>query len=53
MRRGVAFTLVCMLSALLAWVAGYDFDQRGEGVAVWAGLTLMWALAAEAAMGAR
>jgi len=35
MKRISAFVVACAMLALLAWIAGYDFDQRGPLVAVW------------------
>ena len=36
---------VCALSALVAWLGGYDFDERNGGVALWAAATVVMAVA--------
>jgi hypothetical protein len=35
---------ICMLSALLAWIGGYNFDTRGLDVAFYVYITLMIAI---------
>lgn len=47
----LAFVAVVAISCLIAWIGGYNFDQRGEGVAV--GALLMLGLASFAALLAR
>lgn len=37
----IAFTVVCGVSAGLAWVGGYNFDTRGPDVAAWCLVTLI------------
>lgn len=39
--RLAIFFAMLALSAGLAWLAGYDFDQRGPGVAWWASMAIM------------
>lgn len=36
-----AFAGILLLSAMLAWLAGFNFDQRGAGVAYWAFVSLI------------
>lgn len=38
----VVFLLVCALSAILGWLAGYDFDYRSPDVAFWALMTILF-----------
>lgn len=40
----LAMLVVCAVSALLAWLGGYNFDHRSFEVAAWAGVTLAFAL---------
>lgn len=35
---------VCLVGALLAWIAGFDFDHRDPIVAGYSGLTLLCAV---------
>lgn len=46
MKRITAGASVLLASAAVAWMGGYDFDYRSGGVAVWAGVTLIWAVLA-------
>lgn len=39
----MVFAVFCMLSSLIAWLAGYNFDHRGVDVAVWAFITVIMA----------
>ena len=39
----ISFLAVCILSACLGWIAGYNFDSRGGGVAIWILFTLLCA----------
>lgn len=41
----IAFTVVCGVSAGLAWVGGYNFDTRGHDIAVWCLMTLVFSSA--------
>jgi hypothetical protein len=34
------FLSLCAFAAAIAWIAGYDFNQRGPGVAYWVALTV-------------
>lgn len=45
-----AFLAVCALSALLAWLSGYNFDYRSVGVALYAYITLVFACGAGSAV---
>lgn len=46
-RPGVAFLLVCIFGAGIAWLAGYDFNTRGPGVAFCTVFVLLAAVMAE------
>jgi hypothetical protein len=35
-----ALVAICLLSVLIAWLGGYNFDRRGYDVAMWSVLTL-------------
>jgi len=37
------FVFTCALSAVLGWIAGYDFDNRSWSVAAWVFFTLVYA----------
>jgi len=39
MKRLVQPLVICAASALLAWLAGFDFNERGFDVALWSGVT--------------
>lgn len=43
-RGRLAAVATCLLSALLGWLSGYNFDTRGSGVALWAGNTTVFAV---------
>ena len=38
-----AFSII-LLSCLISWLSGYNFDHRGLGVAFWVGATLIFSL---------
>ena len=44
----MAFVLPCLAGAFLAWVGGFDFNQRGFGVALFTAAVLVIAAGAEA-----
>lgn len=37
------FTVVCFLSAFIAWTGGYNFDTRNLDVAMWTFITIVGA----------
>lgn len=37
------FLVVCAFMAGIAWLFGYNFDERGPGVALYAWITFMFA----------
>ena len=41
MKQVLVFISVCILSAFLGWIAGYNFDKRDLGVASWALFTVL------------
>ena len=48
LKRSLIFVAVCLFSALIAWLGGYDFDSRNFFVAYWTVLTVIAALGAVA-----
>lgn len=36
--------VICSISALIAWTAGYDFNYRSAGVACWIGATVFMSI---------
>jgi hypothetical protein len=47
-RRVSVFAMVWVISAILGWLAGYEFDRRGGDVAMWVLCTIVvagWAAA--------
>lgn len=45
LKRTLIFVAICLFSALIAWLSGYDFDSRGFGVALWVFWTAVFSLA--------
>jgi hypothetical protein len=41
----LVFMTIIGFSALIGWLSGYNFDERGDGVAFWAAYTLVAAVA--------
>lgn len=41
MRAKIVFFMVCVVSAFIGWLAGYNFDHRGMDVAAWCIITLL------------
>lgn len=44
MKPILIFFVICAVSCFIAWVSGYDFNYRSEGVAVWATATVIFSL---------
>ncbi len=40
----IVFIIVCMISALIAWLGGFNFDRRNVDVGAWSIMTLLVAL---------
>lgn len=38
----LAFFTICACSAIISWLAGYDFNRRGDDVAFTAFMTIMF-----------
>lgn len=37
----IVFVVICMASAFIGWLSGYNFDHRSEGVALWSCTTML------------